>query len=235
MPSAADSARVALELRAGRAVAAGALLAGPLAKRSEWLHSWNRRFCVLTTEELSWSREGASAEPSSESRSVRMHSGVRLVARDGVLLLQSGKDATSALWFSAASEPELRVWHRTLRALIDSLDSSARVARIHVHENASLFSSAAFSELPHLGSRNLREGRLAKPFFRCATEPQGATGTSAIGRSGKPPPPKRHLGPASKFDSPLHLRHKNNQEPSTRNAFPIQNFVRPESRVTRFA
>ena len=46
-----------LELKAGKAVASGALLAGPLAKRSEWLHTWNKRFCVLTTEELAWHRD----------------------------------------------------------------------------------------------------------------------------------------------------------------------------------
>ena len=50
-----------LELRAGRAVASGALLAGPLHKRSEWLHTWNRRFCVLTTEELAWHRDTHTA------------------------------------------------------------------------------------------------------------------------------------------------------------------------------
>ena len=183
----ADASGISLELRAGRAVAGGALLAGPLAKRSEWLHTWNRRFCVLTTEELSWAREGTSVEPAGcESRAVRMHSGVRIVARDGVLLLQPSRDASNALWFSAASEAELRVWHRTLRALIDSLDSSARVARTHVHENASHFSAASFVELPHAGGRNLREGRLAKPFFRCGTEPQGNMG-AATARLPRPP------------------------------------------------
>ena len=103
-----------MELRAGRAVAGGALLAGPLSKRSEWLHSWNRRFCVLTTEELAWHREergsgGGGGGGTSESRAVRVHSGMRLVAKDGVLLVQPGKESASALWFSAASEAELRV------------------------------------------------------------------------------------------------------------------------------
>ena len=82
---------------------------------------------------------------------------MRLVARDGVLLLQPGADANSSLWFSAASEPELRVWHKTLRALIDALDAAARIARLHVHENASLFTPSPFTELPHIGSRNLRK------------------------------------------------------------------------------
>ena len=162
MQEASDKQRVALELRAGKAVAAGALLAGPLAKRSEWLRSWNRRFCVLTTEELAWHRDtGTSGADgvvaSGESRAVRIHSAMRLVARDGVLLLQPGADANSSLWFSAASEPELRVWHKTLRALIDALDAAARIARLHVHENASLFTPSPFTELPHIGSRNLRK------------------------------------------------------------------------------
>ena len=62
-----DRQRVALELRAGRAVASGALLAGPLHKRSEWLHTWNRRFCVLTTEELGTVLSKVGAEGMSEA------------------------------------------------------------------------------------------------------------------------------------------------------------------------
>lgn len=174
--TAVERARVSSELRAGRAVAAGALLAGPLSKRSEWLHTWNKRFCVLTTEELSWHRDsGGAAEAVSDSRVLRMHSKVHLIAKDGVLCITPGSAPAAMaapLWFSAASEPELRVWHRTLRALIDSLDAAARIARVHIHENGSRFSAAPFTELPHAGSRNLREGRLAKPFFVCGREPQ---------------------------------------------------------------
>ena len=40
------------EVRAGALVGAGALLAGPLYKRSAWKREWNRRFAVLTTETL---------------------------------------------------------------------------------------------------------------------------------------------------------------------------------------
>ena len=162
-----------MEMRAGQAVAAGALLAGPLAKRSEWLHSWNRRFCVLTTEELTWQSETAlEGNSSTDTRSVRMHSGIRLVARDGVLMLQPSSDTASSLWFSAASEPELRVWYRTLRTLLDELDSATRIARLHVHENASRFCTADFEEMPHLGARNLRERQLCKPFYVCTSEQQ---------------------------------------------------------------
>ena len=178
--------RVASELRAGRAVAAGALLAGPLSKRSEWLHSWNKRFCVLTTEELSWHKDSAT-ESVSESRAVRIHSQMLLVAKDGVLCLSPAKDA-APLWFSAASEAELHVWHRTLRALVDSLDAAARVARVHIHENGSRFSLAPFSEAAHIGTRNLREGRLCKPFFVCGRERQRGPPPEASGGGARPAP-----------------------------------------------
>ena len=119
LPTAMDPEH-SMELRAGKAVAAGALLAGPLSKRSEWLHSWNRRFCVLSTEELTWCREGSheqhvrgsspiSGGSADSPRAVRIHSNMRLVAKEGVLLIQPGKDAAGSLWFSAASEAELRV------------------------------------------------------------------------------------------------------------------------------
>ena len=58
----------------------------------------------------------------------------------------AGKEPASSLWFSAASEPELRVWHKMLRSLIDNLDSTARIARLHVHENSSRFAPAPFAE-----------------------------------------------------------------------------------------
>ena len=181
----ADAKRVALELRAGKAVAAGALLAGPLAKRSEWLHTWNRRFCVLTTEELAWHKDTGSSgadgvAASGESRAVRIHSTMRIVAKDGVLLLQPGKEPASSLWFSAASEPELRVWHKMLRSLIDNLDSTARIARLHVHENSSRFAPAPFAELPHIGSRNLREGKLTKLYFTCHGEARALSGSPPL-------------------------------------------------------
>ena len=67
------------------------------------------------------------------------------------------------------------MWHRTLRGLIDALDSASRVARLHVHEHASRFRPLPFAELPHIGSRNLREGELAKLFYHCTTEPQRRT------------------------------------------------------------
>ena len=196
----AERSRVSSELRAGRAVAAGALLAGPLSKRSDWLHTWNKRFCVLTTEALSWHKD-SGLEAVSDSRVLRMHSKVHLIAKDGTLCIMHSKDQPAPLWFSAASEPELRVWHRTLRALVDSLDAAARIARVHIHENGSRFSAAPFTELPHMGSRNLREGRLAKPYFVCGLEPQrrppqparggpsGSSGGAGSSRVAPAPPP----------------------------------------------
>jgi hypothetical protein len=75
---------------------------------------------------------------------------MRIVAKEGVLLLQPGREPATSLWFSAASEPEPRVWHKTLRALIDALQAAARVACLHVHEN-SRFSPCPFCEaLAHL-------------------------------------------------------------------------------------
>ena len=75
---------------------------------------------------------------------MRIHSAMRIVAKEGVLLLQPGREPATSLWFSAASEPELRVWHKTLRALIDALQAAARVACLHVHEN-SRFSPCPFA------------------------------------------------------------------------------------------
>ena len=48
-----------LDLLAGRAVAEGALHAGPLAKRSEWFYAWKTRFVVLSTEALTLTRLSA--------------------------------------------------------------------------------------------------------------------------------------------------------------------------------
>ena len=61
------------ELAAGAAVDRGALLAGPLAKRSEWLHAWNVRFCTLHTSHLSWQRTSHVAG-SYEGRTVPLQS-----------------------------------------------------------------------------------------------------------------------------------------------------------------
>ena len=166
---------------AGRAVAAGAIVAGNLNKRSDWLKSWNRRFFVLTTETLVWYSP-------SEARSVALHSHMKLTAQpDGVLKLELGPASDpSAVYLSAASEAELRSWHGALRSLLDALQSEGRVARLHVRENASRFAAPPFAEHPHCGSRNARERRLTKAWYACGREP----------RFGQPPRPPARPGGA---------------------------------------
>ena len=61
------------EVRAGALVGAGALLAGPLYKRSAWKREWNRRFVVLTTETLTWYKSEAG-DVGEECRAVLAHS-----------------------------------------------------------------------------------------------------------------------------------------------------------------
>lgn len=58
----------------------GALLAGPLLKRSDWLHAWNPRFAVLTTEALAWLRLADGSEP---MKAILLRSGMRLSVKDG--------------------------------------------------------------------------------------------------------------------------------------------------------
>jgi len=58
----------------------GALLAGPLLKRSDWLHAWNPRFAVLTTEALAWLRLADGSEP---MKAILLRSGMQLSVRDG--------------------------------------------------------------------------------------------------------------------------------------------------------
>eukprot|EP00965_Chrysotila_dentata_P127761 4224508-Pleurochrysis_carterae.AAC.2 len=70
-----DAAARTLELLAGMAVAQGALHAGVVAKRSDWVHTWNERLAILSTESLTWQRVLAG-EPSDER--VRRALGSRL-------------------------------------------------------------------------------------------------------------------------------------------------------------
>ena len=154
------------DLKAGDAVAAGALLAGPLSKRSEWLHSWNKRFCILTTEELAW----LPADRAGDWRSVILLSSLRLIVRESTLVLQPSGQANQQLSFRAASEPELRMWHAQIRAILDALQSEGRVARLHMRESSSRF-TVPFIEVPHIGSRNHRERALRKLFYLCQSLP----------------------------------------------------------------
>ena len=81
MANKAPHADASIDMLAGYAVADGAVHAGPLAKRSDWLHSWNERLAILSTESLTWQRilEGTPVD----QRAVLLHSGIRLSVREG--------------------------------------------------------------------------------------------------------------------------------------------------------
>ena len=115
------------ELAAGAAVDRGALLAGPLAKRSEWLHAWNVRFCSLFTSHFTWQRTSSAAE----GRAVPLQSAMAVAVRDECLCVQllAGPWAGVALWFRPASDAELQMWAKTLRQLLDTLQAR----RCHHH------------------------------------------------------------------------------------------------------
>lgn len=149
---------VAMARQAGLAVAKGALLAGPLAKRSEWLHSWNIRFAVLTTEALLWQRELSGS--SMERRALLLDSMTRLSVRNDSLLLQPSDGTT--LWFRAASAAELSAWQQQLSMLLATLQTSARVVRLWMREHSAIIAGPPLAELPHAGSRNARARALHK-------------------------------------------------------------------------
>ena len=157
------------EVRAGALVGAGALLAGPLYKRSAWKREWNRRFVVLTTETLTWYKSEAG-DVGEECRAVLVNSEMAFGReRDTkmpteTLVLTSGG---SKLLFCAESPAELDAWREALQALVTTLQIEGRYARLHIREKTSLFASPPWAELPHLGSRNLRERRPVKTFYAC--------------------------------------------------------------------
>ena len=124
------------ELAAGAAVDRGALLAGPLAKRSEWLHAWNVRFCSLFTSHFTWQRTSSAAE----GRAVPLQSAMAVAVRDECLCVQllAGPWAGVALWFRPASDAELQMWAKTLRQLLDTLQARRR----HHHTATSTTSSS---------------------------------------------------------------------------------------------
>ena len=127
------------ELAAGAAVDRGALLAGPLAKRSEWLHAWNVRFCSLFTSHFTWQRTSSAAE----GRAVPLQSAMAVAVRDECLCVQllAGPWAGVALWFRPASDAELQMWAKTLRQLLDTLQARRR----HQHTATSTASSPPLS------------------------------------------------------------------------------------------
>lgn len=169
----------AADLKAGDAVAAGALLAGPLLKRSEWLHAWNKRFCILTTEELAW----LPTDRAGEWRAVTLLSTLRLVVRDNTLVLIPSSQPAQQFCFRAASEPELRMWHAQTCAILEGLQCEARLARLHLRESSARF-SAPFIEVPHIGSRNHHERSLRKLFFLCRRVEESPPPTNAPSMGG---------------------------------------------------
>ena len=143
-----------------------ALLAGSLDKRSEWMRSWNPRFVVLTTEALAWHREptpGNHEEP--KRRTVVLNSAMTFSVRDGSLHLS--QPGCTSLCFRAASDEETQVWLETLRDVVGTLKAEGRAARWHALSCVKqlLTSAPPFLELPHIGSRNLRQRQLDKLFF----------------------------------------------------------------------
>ena len=124
------------ELAAGAAVDRGALLAGPLAKRSEWLHAWNVRFCSLFTSHFTWQRTSSAAE----GRAVPLQSAMAVAVRDECLCVQllAGPWAGVALWFRPASDAELQMWAKTLRQLLDTLQAR----RLHTNSTTTSTTSS---------------------------------------------------------------------------------------------
>ena len=190
----------ATEAAAGQAVAEGALIAGPLDKRSDFLRKWNSRFCVLTTEQLAWHvglsdgqgpapASGGSKDGSANTRDavgggawrcVVITSGVALsVPGDGALTIKPSA-SRDVLSFRAGSHAEMESWHAQLQGLIETLQEEAKLARLHMREIATLFDTRAFSEHPHIGSRNLRQRSLcaqclfSAPHLRPASSPARA-------------------------------------------------------------
>ena len=158
-----------------------ALLAGSLHKRSDWMRAWNTRFVVLTTEALVWHREPSpGALEEAKKRTIVLHSAMNLSVKDGLLQLQQPGQGT--LVFRAADDDETQVWLDKLRGLLDTLKSEGRASRWHALSCSALHSAPPFLELPHIGSRNLRQRQLAKLFFsvRHTSKPGGASpgGTS---------------------------------------------------------
>jgi hypothetical protein len=161
------SAAPTAELCAGAAVAAGALIAGPLEKRSDWLKSWNSRFVVLTTEQLAWFSDCTTGEG---GRRVTLHSDLLVGLSEGTLTV-SIKKGTPPLLLRAASEAEIVAWHAALEGLVLAIVAEGKLARIFLREaNFLSHSPQHFLEHPHLGSRNLRARGTQKTWYSMDTE-----------------------------------------------------------------
>ena len=181
------------DLCAGWAVGRGALHAGELQKRSEWRRKYNARFFVLTCDELAWFPAPRTNEltcsswrftAEGERRAITLHHQLS-VGMKGDSLVIAGPG--SAVIVKAASEAELHSWHASLTALVHGLRQDSRIARMYVRERASLFSSLAFAEHPHAGSRNHRERAVRKTFFSAARATARKNGLGALVSSNEEP------------------------------------------------
>ena len=162
------------DLCAGWCVGKGALHAGTLSKRSDWLGKFNERFFVLTSDELAWFKGSSVDEltcaawcfgtrgPSGERRALAIAADLKVVIASGTLTITSPGSATLVL--RAASEAELQSWHAALSALIDALAQDTHIAFAFVRERAALFEKA-FAEHPACGSRNHLSRGIAKTFY----------------------------------------------------------------------
>lgn len=183
-----DANNPCAEICAGWAVGEGALLAGELLKRSQWKHAWNRRFFVLTTEELIWFRSARCEEvrcsrgrfEGRERRALTIDARLAVSIKDGCLHVVGGGGGSSVI-MQAPSEPILEAWRAALAKLARQACVGTRTARLLVRQHAGTLSAAAF-ELLHAGSRNMRERGLAKCFFTCQHITEGRRGLGRLVR-----------------------------------------------------
>ena len=106
---------------------------------------------------------GNHEEP--KCRTAVLNSAMTFSVRDGSLhVSQPGR---TSLCFRAASDEETQVWLQTLRDVVGTLKAEGRAARWHALSCVKqlLTSAPPFLELPHIGSRNLRQRQLDKLFF----------------------------------------------------------------------
>jgi len=167
------------DMCAGWAVGKGALLAGSLRKRSDWLKEWNARFFVLTTNEIVWFsrsdikelkcaswRFDTTSSSATDRRAITILSGVTAEIKGDIMVVTSanGKDTIQV---KAATEAELKAWRDAIEQVLLGLELDARLARTFVRERGLLFSDKGFEELPHTGSRNHLERSVRKTYYAC--------------------------------------------------------------------
>ena len=175
------------DLCAGWAVGKGALHAGLLSKRSQWLGHWNSRFFILTCDELVWFKSTKTDQiscsswhfsTSGERRSIDLHAALTIGLVGGGLAI-TGPGISGSLVLRAASEAELASWNAAINNVLTGLTQHAQAAFAFVRERASLFSSHVFVEHPHCGSRNHLERAVKKTYYTVA--PAKKSGSRRLG------------------------------------------------------